>query len=402
MAHRPALIKRQVLSASIAGADPALKRSPFHALHEAHYPGVEWEEWAGFNTATAMGDIDEELAEVRTGTVAFDMSPVVKYRIKGADAEAFLNLLTTRQMAIETGRVRYTCWCNEAGKIIDDGTCFRLAADEYLLLPGDRHPEHFAAVAAGLDVAVTDVTAELAALTVQGKTSLSALLAFGAAGLEELRPFRFADFETAAGVMRISRTGFFGDLGYELWMRPDQAPAAWASLLAAGARPVGMSCLERARLEAGLLIPGEGFDFVPAVGPPERFNRSPFEVGLGFLVSTKKLAFVGREALLAEKERGSEWALVALELAGTVGSEHGDKLRDAAGAEVGFVTSGLCSASIGRNIALASVKAGRGLEELGTAFTVELAAKGGSVAATAVDKLFVNPTRKLQNPAPKL
>ncbi|MEE3327865.1 MAG: aminomethyltransferase family protein, partial [Myxococcota bacterium] len=294
-----------------------LLRSPFHALYEEHYPEVEWEDWGGYNSASLMGDEEEEIKAIRTGTVVFDMSPVVKYSIKGPEAEAFLNKLTTRQMAIKPGRVRYTCWCNQEGKLLDDGTAFRVAEDEYLLCPGERHPDHFQDVAQGMDVEVKEVTGEIASLTIQGKTSLSTLQKVGIENLEQLSPYSFQNYGSPAGEIRISRTGFFGDLGYELWMNLDQTETIWRSLIEAGARPIGMVTLCNGRLEAGMLIPGEGYDFEPATpdgSSPHPLNRSPFEVGLGFLVSRKKPEFIGREALLAEMENGSTWSLVGLEL----------------------------------------------------------------------------------------
>lgn len=377
-----------------------LLRSPFHALYEEHYPDVEWEDWGGYWSASLMGEADDEIKAIRTDTVVFDMSPVVKYRVKGPDAEAFMNKLTTRQMGIKPGRVRYTCWCNEDGKLLDDGTAFRISEEEYLLCPGDRHPEHFPEVAQGMNVQVDDVTGEIASLTVQGKTSLSTLHKIGIKDLEQLPPYSFADYESPAGSIRISRTGFFGDLGYELWMDYDQTETIWKCLIDAGTRPIGMVTLCNARVEAGMLIPGEGYDFEPASpdgSSAHPLNRSPFEVGLGFLVSSKKQEFIGRDALLAEKENGSTWSLIGLELEGTQGSEHGDKVFHQ-GKEVGFITSGFYSVSLGRNIALASVETA--LNQAGTVFEVEL--QSGRTNAECVEKPFINPERKTQMPAPAL
>ena len=377
-----------------------LLRSPFHTLYEAHYPEVEWEDWGGYWSASLMGEADAEIKAIRKGTVIFDMSPVVKYRIKGAEAEAFMNKLTTRQMKIKPGRVRYTCWCNSDGKLLDDGTAFRISEEEYLLCPGDRHSEHFAAVAKDMDVDVKEVTGEIASLTIQGKTSLSTLQKIGIQDLEHLSPYNFQDYASPAGNIRISRTGFFGDLGYELWMDYDQTETIWKSLIEADAQPIGMVTLCNGRLEAGMLIPGEGYDFEPAQpdgSNPHPLNRSPFEVGLGFLVSSKKADFIGRDALLAEKESGSTWSLIGLELEGNQGSEHGDKVFHE-NQEVGFITSGFYSVSIKRNIALASVK--KSLAEIGTAFEVEL--KSGRTKAACVDKPFIDPERKTQMPAPAL
>ena len=377
-----------------------LLKSPFHELCEQHYPSVAWEDWGGYGSATLMGEADEEIKTIRTGTVAFDMSPVVKYSIKGPDAEAFLNKLTTRQMAIKPGRVRYTCWCNPEGKLLDDGTAFRVAEDEYLLCPGDRHPDHFASLANDMNVEVTDVTGEIASLTIQGKTSLSTLQKLGLKDLELLTPYSFQDYDSPAGPIRISRTGFFGDLGYELWMRYDQTEVIWNALIEAGIRPIGMATLCNARVEAGMLIPGEGYDFVPASpdgSSPHPLNRSPFEMDLAFLVSFKKDDFIGRDALLAEKKNGSTWANVGLELDGQQGSSHGDRVFSG-GEEVGIVTSGLYSVSLERNIALASVKSE--YDTIGTSFEVET--DGRKARAVSVQKPFIDPERRKQTPAPAL
>lgn len=212
-----------VAIAEVADALAGLIDSPLASLHEEYVGGpVAWEEWAGYKTATYLTNADDELITVRTGAVMFDMSPVVKYRIKGPAAEKFLNILTTRQMDIAPGRVRYTCWCNVAGKLIDDGTCFRIADDEYILFPGDLHPEHFTAVAAGMDCVVSDITHDMAALTVQGKKSFTVMQELAGPSLATLKPFSFQDYDTPAGTIRISRTGFFGDLG-EFCIKNDES-----------------------------------------------------------------------------------------------------------------------------------------------------------------------------------
>ena len=142
-----------------------------------------------------------------------------------------MNKLTTRQMRIKPGRVRYTCWCNSKGKLLDDGTAFRISEEEYLLCPGDRHSEHFSAVAKDMDVSVEEVTGEIASLTIQGKTSLSTLQKnrHSRSG-KPSAPYSFQEYTSPAGNIRISRTGFFGDLGYELWMDYDQTETIWKSL----------------------------------------------------------------------------------------------------------------------------------------------------------------------------
>ncbi|WP_339669043.1 aminomethyltransferase family protein [Dasania marina] len=377
-----------------------LKLSPFYDLHNSYSAEVEWDNWGGFATALKITDLDKELKAVRSNAVMFDMTPVVKYRIKGPDALAYMNKMTTRQMDIDVGRVTYTCWCNEQGKVIDDGTAFRIADDEYILMPGSNRQAYFEQLAAGMDLQVSDITLELAALTVQGKKSLTMIQALGVQGLEKLKPFRFDNYESIAGTIRISRTGFFGDLGYELWLDYSQAESLWNGLVQAGITPCGLDTLCNARLEAGLIIPEGGFEFEPIdpiANTSHDFNRSPFELDLGFLVDFKKPDFIGRAALLAESENGFMWHNVGLEIEDTTPAEHGNKVM-LNGIAIGFVTSGLYSVSLEKNIALATIKAT--LSEIGRELEVMIANQ--IVNATIVNKPFVNPERKSQTPAPAL
>ena len=377
-----------------------LKNSPFYNLHLAINPDIEWSPWAGCKTPVAIHELDDELRAVRNGAIVFDMSPVVKYQVTGTDAQVFLDKISTRSMAIKPGRVTYTCWANAQGMLMDDGTVFRLSETEFRMLPNYRHDEYYAQQAEGLDVQVEDISHNSAALTIQGKTALSVLTRMGIKGLADMKPYDFATFDSPAGELVVSRTGFFGDLGYELWFSLDQVEAVWEAVLAAGAFPVGIVTLCNARLEAGHIIPDNEFELEPANydgSHPNDFNRTPSDLGLDFVINLDKGDFVGRDALIAEKERGSTWQLVALELEGDQGAAQRDVVS-VEGIDVGFVTSGLYSVNLEKSIALATVKPG----SISSGGSASVVVNGVAVAAVVVDTPFYKAPRKTQTPAPML
>lgn len=336
-----------------------LLQSPFHRRTSAANLHGHWAAWAGYQGATDFGDTEMEYTAIRNSVSVYDLCPMVKYRFKGPQAVACLDRLTVRGVAgLPVGAVHYTIWCDDDGKVMDDGTLFRLAADEFLLCCQERHLPWLVDSAIGYDLRIDEVTDEIAALSVQGPCSASALKAAGW-DLSTLRPFRSAQVSFEGRPLRISRTGFTGDLGYEIWADPGQALALWDHLMDAGApwgiRPIGSDALDMARIEAGFLIAGA--DFVPAEQAlrPDRV-RSPFELGLDWLIDWDKGYFNGRRALLAEREAGtSAWAMVGLDIAGNVSAEgaiiyHGKKR------EAGIVTAALWSPTLKRNIALAQLR----------------------------------------------
>ena len=374
-----------------------LRETPLFAKANAYNPKTEWDSWALCKTALSIsGTPDEECQFIRSGTAMFDMCPVIKYKIKGNEATKFLNHIMTRQMDIEPGRVTYTTWCNAQGKTLDDGTVFRLSKDEYRLMPGARQLEFLQGAVKGFDAQVTDITNDMACLTVQGKTSYALLREIGINGLDTLKPFRFADFTFNGKTISVSRTSFVGDLGYEIWCDNSLIGDVWDALVKVGAKPMGIIALVQARLEAGLIVPDETFDFKPAKpdgSDAHEFNRSPLELGLEFVVDFNKGDFVGRSALEAEKKNGSTWALVGLELEGTQGSSHGNEVK-AGGEIVGKVTSGWVSSNLNKSIALATVKSAQ--SKVGTALTVVI--DGKTINAKVVDRPFYKTDRKTQTP----
>ncbi len=287
---------------------------------------------------------------------------MVKYRIAGPDACAYLNRLVTRDIArLATDRVAYCVWCNDAGHIIDDGTVFRLGDAEFRLCAAMRQIDWLLASAIGFDVEIEEVTERIAALALQGPTSCAVLKAAGVEGVEGLKPFAIGRYTIGCAPVMISRTGFTGDLGYELWMEPAAAESVWDALMAAGRsrgiRAIGSQALNIARIEAGFLSPN--VDFVSAehslrVGR----DRSPLELGLEWLVDFDKGHFTGRRALLAERQRGPGRRLVGLDVAGSKPAHNALVYSGKSGKrEIGSVTSAVWSPTCKRNIALAMVDA---------------------------------------------
>ncbi|HSY05712.1 MAG TPA: aminomethyltransferase family protein [Steroidobacteraceae bacterium] len=345
-----------------------LLKTPFHERARALSQLDSFVPWAGYTTVDVFTSVEQEYFAIRNASSLYDLTPMVKYRISGADALRFLNRLVTRDIRkVGPGKVAYTVWCNDEGHLIDDGTVFCIAPNEYRICTAERQLDWFRASAIGFEVEIREVTEEVAALAVQGPTSCKLLKAVGLAGVERLKPFEHAGFSMprsgGAGqiTMMVSRTGFTGDLGYELWMQPADAEALWDALTAVGSsravRPIGSRALNVARIEAGFVLPN--LDFVSAehtlyLGT----ERSPLELGLAWLVDFNKGHFTGRRALLAEQARGPRRQLVGLDVEGTKPAHNALLYRDSsARREVGSVTSAIWSPTCKRNLALAIVEA---------------------------------------------
>ena len=335
-----------------------LLETPFGSRVRAACEVEQWEDWKGYLTPVAYEDVELEYFAVRNSTGVFDLSPMTKYRITGPDAQAFLNRVMTRDVRrLAPGRVGYSVWCNDAGMVLDDGTLFHLADGEYRLCAQERCLDWLEWSALGLNVTIADETADVAALAVQGPTSCATLRAMGLEGLENLKPFGLTRYDFAGGELLVSRTGFTGDLGYELWVAPERAEALWDALFEAGrerlVRPMGTAALELARIEAGFIQAGVDF------GPAEHVlrhgrGRSPFELGLDWLVDFTKGPFTGRNALLKEKEKGSRFRFVRLDVEGNKPAD-ASFILNKSGKVVGHVTSSAWCATAKRNLALASL-----------------------------------------------
>jgi aminomethyltransferase len=339
-----------------------LLKTPFHERARALSQVDSFVAWAGYTTVDVFTTVEQEYFAVRNATTLYDLTPMVKYRIAGPDALPYLNRLVTRNIGkLKPDRVAYCVWCNDAGHLIDDGTVFRLGETEYRLCTAERQIDWLLDSAVGFEVDISEVTEEIAALAVQGPTSCAVLKAVGLQGVEKLKPFAIGYFSLDGLPVTVSRTGFTGDLGYELWMAPRSAEAIWDRLMAAGRsrgiRAIGSQALNIARIEAGFVLPN--VDFVSAEHTIRTGrDRSPLELGLAWLVDFEKGHFTGRRALLAERQRGPRRQLVGLDIEGNKPAHNALLYKDAkATREVGSVTSAVWSPTCKRNIALAMVDA---------------------------------------------
>ncbi len=383
-------------------------KSPFYARQAELDTVNEWHQWKGYSSADSLYCPETEYFAIRNATAVFDLTPMTKYRIKGPDALEYLNRLVTRDMKkIKPGRVAYAVWCDDEGQVIDDGTIFHLKEGEYRLCSQERHFAWLQAAAIGFNVDITLETADIAALAIQGPTSYSVLTRMGLAGLDTLKPFGLMHLDFEGSAIMISRTGFTGDLGYEAWMPPEIAESFWDQLFAAGEltgiRAMGVAALELSRVEAGYLAAYQ--DFLPANATVRTGRtRSPLELGLDWLVDFTKPNFNGRRALLAEKQRGSTWRLVKLDIEGNkeahnsyiFAKEKGNKN------EIGFVTSAVWSPICKQNIAIGTVRAPHG--NVGDTVWVEVHYQREMhwsremCKATIVDKPFWFPPRRSATP----
>ena len=383
-------------------------RTPFYSRLTALDTVNTWHEWKGYTSADELYCAETEYFAIRNATAVFDLTPMTKYRITGSDALPYIDRLVTRDMTkVKPGRVAYAVWCDDQGQVIDDGTIFHLRDGEYRLCSQERHFAWLNAAAIGFDVTITEETADIAALAVQGPTSFSILSRMGLAGLAELKPFDLTHVDFEGVELMVSRTGFTGDLGYELWIAPEKAEVLWDKLFAAGKvtgiRAIGTHALEVARIEAGLIAVYEEFLPVDETVRTGR-SRSPLELGLGWLVDFKKANFNGRRALADEKRRGSTWRLVKLDIEGNKAAHHSYIYAKEKGnkKEIGFITSAVWSPVCKQNIALGTVKTPHG--KVGDNVWVEIYYQREMhwsrvmAKATVVDKPFWFPRRRSATP----
>ena len=285
----------------------ALQRTPFHDRISALSTTETWTGWNTYKVARVVDKLSAEYFAVRSGCAVMDLTPMEKYRVTGKDAYAYLDRLLTRDIStLKPGRVTYVVWCNDEGKVIDDGTLFQFGEQDYRLCSQHHQLDWLLMSASGYDVQIDTETHDVAALAVQGPTSYSVLTAAGIDGLEQLKPFGIVDLHCGDIPVTVSRTGYTGDLGYEVWVEPANALRLWDEIFSVQDRydiqPMGLDVLEMVRIEAGFIMPG--FDFNTAESTIRNgYDRSPYEVGLGWVVSLDKGHFTGRRALLAEKSQ---------------------------------------------------------------------------------------------------
>ncbi len=383
-----------------------LRETPFHSRTSEANLVNEWHRWMDYTTADVYHNVEIEYLAMRNSTGVFDLTPMTKTRISGPNALPFLDRLLTRDAnKIKPGRVAYCVWCNDQGQVIDDGTVFHLEEGVYRLCSQERQLDWMAISALGFDVTIEDVSDDVAALAVQGPTSCAVLRNMGLAGIENLKPFGLTYYDFAGTRLMVSRTGFTGDLGYELWIDPDKAEIMWDKLFEAGRitdiRPIGTYALEMVRVEAGFIQ--AGVDFLPAQQAVRTTHtRSPLELALAWLVDFKKTNFSGRQALLREKEKGSRYRLVKLDVESNKPANDA-YIFNSRHKVVGWVTSAIWSPTCKANIALATVETpyGKPGDELYAEIYYHRELKWNRMMARCqvVEGPFFNPPRRRATPA---
>ncbi|MEH6581385.1 MAG: aminomethyltransferase family protein [Halioglobus sp.] len=393
---------------AIAHVHDGILPSPFHSRTSQLNINQVWVEWNGYASASYYSDAHLEYFSTRNTCGVFDVSPMRKYRVKGPHAEAMLNRMVTRDVigqAVDT--VAYNVWCTDAGKLIDDGTLFRIAQDEFWVCCADPAFDWLQLSSVGFDeLDISDISEDIAALALQGPTSCALLKAMGFSGVETLEPFGIARFPFGAGEIMVSRTGYTGDLGYELWLNTGDAELLWDELfskgLVYGIQPLGDESLDMARLEAGFLAPD--VDFHGSLHTVELgHDHSPFELGLGWIVNFKKGHFSGRKALLAQKESGNYRRMLKLDIEGNKPAENSILYADkACKKEIGYVTSAMWSPVVKANIAYGLVEAKyfQGPIWAEVYYQKELRWCRKVAACTRVTKPFWAPARAKQTPPP--
>ena len=336
--------------------------TPFYQCYQHLIQNDRYEEWSGYTTLGSFACEGQEYFAVRNTCGVYDLCPMIKYDISGPDSERYLNRLLTRDVRkVTPRRVAYSVWCDDNGHVIEDGTVFRFSPDEFRLCCAERQLDWLLDSAIGYDVAIRDVTEEIAGLAVQGPISCTILKGMGFAGVEDLKPFQLDHFELNGCRVWVSRTGFTGDLGYELWVGAEHARSLWDALFAAGEaygiRMIGSTALNMLRIEAGLIQVGDEFMSSMQTVRLGR-DRNPFELGLDWLVDMDKGHFNGRRALLEARKRGLGRKLVGLDIDWNKQAD-GALIYSSATAErqIGEVTSALWSPTLKQNIALAFLEA---------------------------------------------
>ena len=389
----------------------------FHAREAELNAKLAWGDWAGYFAAAVYADFhDIEYNAIREAAAVIDVTPLYKYLVSGPDAERLLDRVITRDVRkLQVDQVIYTPWCDEEGKVVDDGTVTRLSDRAYRITAADPCYRWFALNATGLDVEVEDVSERIAALALQGKLSREVLEAATGQDWSGVRYFRRRRTEIAGVEVDVTRTGYTGDRGYELWMPWEAGIEVWDRLFAVGAaygiQAAGIRALDVSRVEAGLiLIEVEYTSARHATAPEQRY--SPYEIGLGRLVDLAKPGeFVGRRALQAEVAAGGpQRRLVGVELDWS-GIEAMYAKHDLApavsplvhrdpvpayheGRQIGRVTSICWGPTIKKMVGLASID--RAFEREGSRLSVEWTVEGerGAVPAIVVPTPFLDLERK--------
>jgi aminomethyltransferase len=390
--------------------------TPFHPRTSALCTSLLWKEWAGYFAVRSYGTTHEpEYHAIRHAAGLLDVTPLFKYDVRGPDAAAFLSWVTVRDIAqLGVGRMTYLCWCDDAGKVVDDGTVARLDADEFRVTAAEPALAWLQRHARGFDVSIVESSQRLGALALQGPAAAKVLQRTTDADLSRLRYFGITRARLDGVPAWISRTGYTGDLGYEIWVQAEDALRAWDAVIDAGRgfclQPMGLDALDVSRIEAGFIL--NGVDYHSAhLCPIESRKVSPYEVGLGWTVKLDREPFVGQAALKAELARAPRRALVGLAVDwdefeaafAAVGLppqvpaaawRTATPVYDRRGGQVGQATSGTWSPILKQNLAIATVRAEHSKPGMRLMLEVTVEYRRIPIHATVATTPFFDPERK--------
>ena len=400
-------------------AETQLKRSPFFERTSKLNESQEWRRWSGYLSATNYELTHEnEYFAIRTKAALLDISPLYKYIIEGPDAQEYLHQLVTRNINIcKVGQVMYTPWCDEDGKVIDDGTVQRLSDQKFRITSAEPNLEWLEYNAIGLNLEIKDDSTSTAALALQGPNSRKILNTVANDSLDHLKFFWMIDTYIGDCPVSISRTGYTGDLGYEIWINPDNALTVWDILLekgkSFGITPTGLQALDISRIEAGLIL--LDVDYISSRHAIiESRKSSPYELGLGWAVKMNKNNFIGKKSLEKEIARGPDWEFIGIEIEW----DQLEKLYREVGLapglpstawrsstplyyndqQVGYATSGAWSPILKRYIALAHVKSNFAMVGTALDFEIKIEHFRRLTKAKIVKTPFFDPARKRSCP----
>lgn len=390
--------------------------TPFHPRTLARCTSLFYKDWAGYYAVRSYDTThDREYFAFRHACGLIDVTPLYKYDVRGRDAARFLARVMVRDInRLKHGQVMYVCWCDDDGCVIDDGTVSRLDDDHYRVTSSEPAWHWLVRTSRGLAVTLDDVSDRVAALSIQGPTARDAVDAACGGAVRELKFFRLTRARIDGADVIVSRTGYTGDLGYEIWMRNEDALRVYDALMAAGRpwgiEPAGLDAMDVTRVEAGFIL--NGVDYYPSTRCLIASRKStPYELGLGWMVNLQHEPFIGREALLRESQLGPRRRLVGLEVDwdetealfrahGLPPEVHPGGWRDARpaydlrGGFIGQGTSGAWSPLLKKNLVLATVTSEHATPGTTVRFEITVEYERRAVKATVVETPFFNPERK--------
>ena len=392
-----------------------LKTTPFHTRTAPLVQGQAWRRWAGHAVASAYELVhDREYAAIRNSAALLDVSPLYKYLISGRDAVRLLDRMVTRDLTkCRVGQVFYTSWCDRHGKVIDDGTVSRLGEQRWRLTSAEPNLRWLGLNGAGMEVEIEEISPRLGALALQGPLARAILQQVSPADFSALKYFRLTETTIRDVPVTISRTGYTGDLGYEIWVDAERAVPVWDALIEAGTpygiTPAGIWALDMARIEAGLIMLDVDYHSSHHA-LIEAQKSSPLELGLDWTVPEEKGPYTGRTALRAERARGPAWRFVGLAVdwvsLEALYAEAGlpPQLPTAAwristpvyreGAQIGYASSGCWSPLLKQYLALAHLKAPHFAPGSEVRLEVTVEHQRLQAVARVVELPFFNPERK--------